>query len=161
MSFGNLVVGAAEKQLTSPNGQGAAYYYTFGIPKVKFDFDGDLKADISIFRPINGQWWYQRSLDNAVRASQFGNSTDKPVPADFDGDGKTDIAIYRPSTGEWFVLRSSNLSFYCLLKLRTTSGACRRLGICCCVRPLDDAHKETTYLFKPKTQLINGQTHSR
>ena len=111
LSFGNLVVGAAEKALSSPNGQGAVYYFT-QINKTRFDFDGDGIADISIFRPINGQWWYQRSLNNTVTALQFGTSTDKPVPADYDGDGKTDIAIFRPSTGEWFVLRSSNLSFY-------------------------------------------------
>ena len=111
LSFGNLVVGAAEKALSSPNGQGAVYYFT-QINKTRFDFDGDGKADISIFRPLNGQWWYQQSFDNNVRAFQFGTSTDKPVPADFDGDGRTDIAVYRPSTGEWFILRSSNNTFY-------------------------------------------------
>ncbi len=79
---------------------------------IPFDFDGDDKADISIFRPLNGQWWYQQSSNNTVKAFQFGNATDKPVPADYDGDGKTDIAIFRPSTGEWFVLRSSNLTFF-------------------------------------------------
>jgi hypothetical protein len=112
LSSGNLVVGAGEKALTTPNGQGAVYYFTLPLPKTRFDFDGDGITDISIFRPINGQWWYQRSLDNTVRAFQFGTSSDKPVPADYDGDGKTDHAIYRPSTGEWFVLRSSNLSFF-------------------------------------------------
>jgi hypothetical protein len=111
LSFGNLVIGAGEKALSSPNGQGAAYYFT-QINKTRFDFDGDGLADISIFRPLNGQWWYQQSADNSVRAFQFGTSTDKPVPADYDGDGKTDPAIYRPSTGEWFVLRSSNLTFF-------------------------------------------------
>ncbi|MBK7802624.1 MAG: VCBS repeat-containing protein [Chloracidobacterium sp.] len=105
-----LIVGAAEKALTSPNGQGAAYY--FAASSTFFDYDGDAKADISIFRPSNGQWWYQKSSDNSVAALTFGSSTDKPIPADYDGDGKTDIAIYRPSTGEWFILRSSNLSFY-------------------------------------------------
>ncbi len=108
---GNVIVGAAEKALTSPNGQGAAYYYS-SANATFFDYDGDAKADISIFRPINGQWWYQKSADNVVAALTFGTSTDKPVPADYDGDIKTDIAIYRPSTGEWFVLRSSNYSFY-------------------------------------------------
>jgi hypothetical protein len=111
LSSGNLVVGAAEKALTSPNGQGAVYYFR-QINKTRFDFDGDGLADISIFRPLNGQWWYQQSSDNSVRALTFGSSTDKPVPADYDGDGKTDIAVYRPSTGEWFVLRSSNGSFF-------------------------------------------------
>jgi hypothetical protein len=111
MSSGNLVVGAAEKQLTLPNGQGAAYYFTLQT-RVRFDYDGDGKSDVSIFRPSNGQWWYQQSVDSGVRALTFGTSTDKPVPADYDGDGKTDIAIYRPSTGEWFILRSSDLSFF-------------------------------------------------
>ena len=45
-------------------------------------------------------------------AFQFGNSSDKIVPADFTGDGKTDIAIWRPSTGEWFILRSEDSSYY-------------------------------------------------
>ena len=112
LSFGNLVVGAAEKALTTPNGQGAAYFFTAPPAATAFDYDGDGKADISIFRPLNGQWWWQQSLDNVVRAFQFGTSSDKPVPADYDGDGKTDVAIYRPSTGEWFVLRSSNLTFF-------------------------------------------------
>ncbi len=78
----------------------------------QFDFDGDGKTDISIFRPAPGEWWYLRSSDGGNRTFQFGNSSDKLVPADFTGDGKTDIAIVRPSTNEWFVLRSEDGSFY-------------------------------------------------
>jgi uncharacterized delta-60 repeat protein len=77
-----------------------------------FDFDGDGKTDISIFRPSNGEWWINRSSSSQTVAAQFGSSTDKPVPADFSGDGKTDIAFFRPSTGEWFILRSEDSSFY-------------------------------------------------
>ena len=80
--------------------------------RANFDFDGDIKTDLSIFRPSNGQWWFQQSSDNVTKAFTFGTSTDKIVPADYDGDGKTDVAFFRPSTGEWFVLRSSNLTFY-------------------------------------------------
>lgn len=77
-----------------------------------FDFDGDRKTDISIFRPTGGEWWYLRSSDNSNRAFQFGVSTDKIVPADYTGDGKTDVAFWRESTGDWFILRSEDSSFY-------------------------------------------------
>ena len=77
-----------------------------------FDFDGDSKTDIGIFRPSVGQWWINRSSTGQTNALQFGNSSDKPVPADFTGDGKTDVALWRPSTGEWFILRSEDNSYY-------------------------------------------------
>lgn len=80
--------------------------------KAPFDFDGDNKSDISIYRPSNGQWWWQRSSNGQVFAAAFGATDDKPVPADYTGDGTADIAFWRPSTGEWYILRSENFSFY-------------------------------------------------
>jgi hypothetical protein len=77
-----------------------------------FDFDGDGKADISIFRPSVGEWWIYKSSNGGNAAFQFGNSSDKLAPGDFTGDGKTDIAIWRPATGEWFILRSEDGSYY-------------------------------------------------
>jgi uncharacterized protein (DUF2141 family) len=105
-----LVVGAAEKNLTGPNGQGAAYTFVVSTitKSTRFDYDGDGKADLSVFRPAIGKWWLQPSADNAVLNPALGSSTDKPVPADYDGDGITDIATYRPSSGMWSVIRSSN-----------------------------------------------------
>ena len=77
-----------------------------------FDFDGDQKTDIGIFRPAPGEWWINRSSSGTTFAVQFGQTTDKLAPADYTGDGKADLAFFRPSTGFWFVLRSEDSSFY-------------------------------------------------
>ncbi len=77
-----------------------------------FDFDGDNKTDVSIFRPSVGEWWYLKSSTGGNGALQFGLSSDRPVPGDYTGDGKADIAFFRPSTGFWFILRSEDNSFF-------------------------------------------------
>jgi hypothetical protein len=77
-----------------------------------FDFEGDGRTDVGIFRPSGGEWWITRSLPGATRALQFGASTDRIAPADFTGDGITDVAFWRPSDGNWYVLRSENFSFF-------------------------------------------------
>jgi len=81
------------------------------IKRAPFDFDGDGRTDVSIFRPSSGEWWYLRSSDTNNGVLQFGTSTDKLAPADYTGDGKTDITFFRPSTGFWFILRSEDFSF--------------------------------------------------
>jgi hypothetical protein len=68
-----------------------------------FDFDGDGRADFSVFRPSNSNWYLNR-MNGGFDAVQFGLATDKLAPADYDGDGKTDIAVYR--AGTWFLQRS-------------------------------------------------------
>jgi uncharacterized delta-60 repeat protein len=73
-----------------------------------FDFDGDGRSDISVFRPSDRTWYLNQS-QAGFSAAQFGLSTDKPTPADYDGDGKTDISVYRDGT--WYWLNSSNNSF--------------------------------------------------
>ena len=74
------------------------------------DYDGDRKADLTVFRPSTADWVSLRSLsgqtDNTVRS--LGSSTDAPVGRDYDGDGKFDPAIYRSGSGTWYVLQSSN-----------------------------------------------------
>jgi uncharacterized delta-60 repeat protein len=91
----------------------AARYLNSGAPTVvtrptQFDFDGDRRADISVFR--SGMWYLNRTTEGYM-AYQFGLSTDKIVPADYDGDRKTDLAVYRPENGDWHCLKSSTNTY--------------------------------------------------
>ncbi len=75
-------------------------------PSTAFDYDGDGKSDISVFRPSTGAWYLQQSTAG-LYGTLFGFGSDKIAPADYDGDGKTDIAVYRPETGIWYIFESS------------------------------------------------------
>jgi uncharacterized delta-60 repeat protein len=75
--------------------------------KVRFDFDGDGRSDVSVFRPSDSVWYLNRSTQG-FSATQFGLATDKIAPADYDGDGKTDIAIFRD--GVWWRINSGDLT---------------------------------------------------
>ncbi|HEX6125768.1 MAG TPA: hypothetical protein VFZ23_10400, partial [Pyrinomonadaceae bacterium] len=65
----------------------AARFLTVATPggEAPFDFDGDGKTDIGIFRPSVGEWWINRSGNGSTVAFQFGASTDRIVPADYTG----------------------------------------------------------------------------
>ena len=80
--------------------------------KTPFDFDGDGKTDLSVFRPTSADnlpdFVVRQSSNSVSQGVSWGTTNDIAVNADYDGDGKTDFAIFRPSTNIWFVLNSSN-----------------------------------------------------
>lgn len=68
-----------------------------------FDFDGDNKSDIGVFRPSNAVWYLNNST-SGFSALRYGVETDLIAPAKFDADRKTDIAVFRDGT--WYLLLS-------------------------------------------------------
>ncbi len=80
--------------------------------RAPFDFDGDGKTDLSVFRSTNNSnepdFYVRNSSNNFVTGAAWGGTGDEAVNADYDGDGRTDYAVFRPSTATWFVLRSSD-----------------------------------------------------
>ncbi|HVE56119.1 MAG TPA: FG-GAP-like repeat-containing protein [Pyrinomonadaceae bacterium] len=71
-----------------------------------FDFDGDGKSDVSVFRPTTNVWYEVQSSNTQVGIQNFGSAGDLVASADYDGDGKTDLGVFRPSSGDWW-FRSS------------------------------------------------------
>ncbi|MEP7147564.1 MAG: Calx-beta domain-containing protein [Acidobacteriota bacterium] len=92
---------------TIVDGQGAGVIVDDDRPYTA-DFDRDLKADFSVFRPSTAVWYVLQSSNGANNIGSVGPSGMTAVPGDYDGDGKTDFAVWQASSGNWFVLRSSD-----------------------------------------------------
>ena len=80
------------------------------------DFDGDGKADLSVFQPATETFYVKPSSDPShPYAFQFGQglisgSDMIPIVGDFDGDGKADNGLFDPSTSTFYITRSSDPS---------------------------------------------------
>jgi len=95
-----ISVGGRNFKITYRGGDGNDVQI-FALPAVPFDFDGDGRSDLSVFRPSNGVWYVRN--DAGTPARQWGQISDRLVPGDYDGDGKLDYAVYRPSEGAWYI----------------------------------------------------------
>lgn len=80
---------------------------TLNSRKNLHDYDGDGKADLTVWGTTTGLWSVLQSGNGAPRYQQWGLLQDIPVPGDYDGDGKNDFAVWRPSTGVWYIIYSS------------------------------------------------------
>jgi len=79
--------------------------------RAKYDFDGDGKSDVSVFRPSDGNWHVLRSTAGYA-VGHWGMSGDVPVPGDYDNDAKADYAIFRGDANaanpDFYIYNSSN-----------------------------------------------------
>ncbi|AET69804.1 periplasmic component of the Tol biopolymer transport system [Desulfosporosinus orientis DSM 765] len=86
-----------------------------------FDYDGDGKDDLFLYRPGKGAAWVAKSNGDgtftAVYAQGHGGNgiagydllspDDKVLAFDYNGDGKDDLFLYRPGKGAAWVARSN------------------------------------------------------
>jgi uncharacterized delta-60 repeat protein len=106
---GKIIIGGEFRRVNGAERTGVARLLNTAVAiHPLFDFDGDGKGDVSVFRASENRWYVFRSSDSVVAQQVFAIAGDVPVPADYDGDGKTDFAIFRPSTGDWWSLSSIN-----------------------------------------------------
>ncbi len=84
----------------------AACSFTATNQRSRADFDGDGKTDMSVYRPLNNNWYVNRS-NGGIDITAWGLDNDTPVPGRYDGDNRTDIAVFRPSENRWYVLNSN------------------------------------------------------
>ncbi|MBD0370059.1 MAG: VCBS repeat-containing protein [Pyrinomonadaceae bacterium] len=102
------VVLAGSSQYWSGNYNFALARYQARAVRAAFDFNGDGRADPSVFCQSDGTWYRLNMADGAISSNQWGADSDKLVPGDYDGDGRTDIAVYRPSDGNWYIRNSAS-----------------------------------------------------
>src|SRR5665213_1426709 len=76
------------------------------------DYDGDGRADPTMWDPTTG-YWYVAGSKGTSWSTHYGTVGDIPVPADYDGDGITDLAVFRISNGYgyWYIHGSKGVDW--------------------------------------------------
>lgn len=124
VSGGLNVIAPATGRVTPPGFYMLFIVNSSGVPSVasivqltdkdaglRFDYDGEWRTNLAVWRPSTGYWSVQFDTTNpgtpSVQQTQWGLNGDQIAPGDYDGDGKTDHAVFRPSNSEWSILKSS------------------------------------------------------
>lgn len=106
---------------TAPNGVGGYDLLSGADRVVPFDYDGDGKQDLFLYRPGRGAAWVARSVGDGSFVPAYAQGdpgtglagfdlkspSDRVLALDYNGDGKQDLLLYRPGKGAAYVARSN------------------------------------------------------
>ncbi len=114
-----------------------------------FDFDGDGRSDVSVYRPSDGNWYLNRTTAGFAAIHWGGNAGDVPITEDYDGDGKADFAIWRPSddpnAADFYILNSNGFTFS-----GYSHGSTTDIPVAC---DLDGDGKADIVVWRPSTGM--------
>jgi len=100
------------------------YYFTSS--GVCADYDGDGKADPTVYDEASGTWKVKLSSANYYLITTTLNGLGGPgyasVSADYDGDGKADPAVYQETAGIWIILPSTANYSVAIILSQTLGG---------------------------------------
>ncbi len=106
----------------TPTYHGIGYYSLLSTndQALAFDYNGDGKQDLFLYRPGQGAAWVIRSSGDTFAPAYMNSPTspgiggynmystsDTALALDYDGDGKQDLFLYRPGSGNAWVIRSN------------------------------------------------------
>ena len=119
------------------------------------DLDGDGRADLIVWRPSIGMWFWLKSASeyDYGQQQQFqwgdGSYGDVPMAADLDADGIADLMVWRASTGTWHWVTSS--TGYSIGAQQARQWGAAALGDVPLLRDLDGDRRPDLVVWRPST----------
>ncbi|MGD8671065.1 MAG: FG-GAP-like repeat-containing protein, partial [Desulfobacterales bacterium] len=107
-----------EQIFYSSNGIGRFTFDSIRDRALAFDYNGDGKSDLFLYRPNSGiasivKWNEQIQAfeevyysQNGIAGFNFGSDRDRAFAFDYNGDGYSDLFLYRPDSGKVYIAKS-------------------------------------------------------
>ncbi len=130
-----------------PNGIGGFDLLSLNDRVFPFDYDGNGKDDLVLYRPGSGSVFVLKSngngtfstvisvsdngsaLPNGIGGYDLLSLNDRVFPFDYDKDGNTDLFLYRPGSGSVYVLKSNGDGSFTAVTAVDDNGAAPPNGI--------------------------------